>query len=508
MNKTVLLNYKQHKLLRSRAKYKTWVGGRGSGKTTVVAMLIALLYNLFPKAICVIAGKTYAQIDSTVLAALTELKDIMGLTEWSEDNPSGDYIIGRCPPPDFDRPYKMPGRKIWENCVFFRNGFILRIVSQTRKDTHRGLSVDFIIIEEAAIVNYPDFIETVLLPGLRSPVYAPYYDHPWRGGVVAITSAPETAEGNWVFDHEKDYLEELKTRKEEIKGLTPEQKKAWKKANPPVNLFLESTSDDNLYFLGDDYTDNLRKKMDPWKFNVEVMNQRMTTLPDAYYYAFSEVNETKQDHYSAVHPMSGTLDFNSDITWTLVFQETDNEERLIDTVFKKPSEKKTDQQFGLVTAMAKEFCSRYQDHGNKTFYLYGDPNGNSTNADTNLDNKPFFDKFVAVLKENKWNVIRRELTSYPPRKLRYNLLNMFCGGTHEAIPPFRVNVKCIDFLIALRATRVKVDKTFKKNKDSEKTARRREHATDPTDALDYYVWAKYNHIVMKKKRKDSGLAFG
>jgi hypothetical protein len=92
--------------------------------------------------------------------------------------------------------------------------------------------------------------------------------------------------------------------------------------------------------------------------------------------------------------------------------------------------------------------------------------------------------------------------------LRYNLLNIFCAGTHEHIPAFKVNKKLVDFLIALRATRVHTDHSFKKNKNSEKTARRREHATDSTDALDYYVWAKYKQYVVKKKRKDSGLHFG
>lgn len=508
MNKQVLLNYKQHKFLRSRAKYKTWIGGRGSGKTTVVAFKIAMLYNVFPKGIWVIAGKTYAQIDSTVLAALSELKDLMGIEEWSEENPSGDYVIGKAPPLEFDRPYKMPRRKIWENCVFWRNGFTLRVVSQTRRDTHRGLSVDGVIVEEAAIVEYTEFIETVLLPGLRSPVYAPYYSHPWRGGLVVISSAPETSEGNWVFDGEKKYLDEQAERREATQYLTTEERKVWLKKNPPKHLFLESTSDDNLYFLGDDYTDNLRATMDPWKFNVEVMNERMTTLPDAYYYAFNETNESEHLEYSPVVEISGTLDFNTDIVWTLIFQTIDKEERLIDAIFEKPTQNKAEQKLGLVTKMAQTFCDRYANHDRKVFKIYGDPNGNSTSAATSEMNKPFFQQYVTVLNRNNWKVHRHELTSYPPRKLRYNLLNIFCAGTHEHIPVFKVNKKLVDFLIALRATRVHTDHSFKKNKNSEKTARRREHATDSTDALDYYVWAKYKQYVVKKKRKDSGLHFG
>jgi hypothetical protein len=500
MNKTVLINYKQHKFLKSRAKYKTWIGGRGSGKTTVVSFLIALLYNAFPKAICILAGNTYAQLDSTVIAALSELKDSMGITEWSEDNPSGDYVIGKCPPPEFDRPYKFPGRKIWENCVFFRNGFTIRLVSQTRKATHRGINADFLIIEEAAIVEYGGFVEEVLLPALRSPVYAPYFHHPWRNGVVKITSAPTTSAGNWVFDDEKAYHAEMNNR--------AKMDKKWQKANPPTYLFLESTSADNHYFLGSDYTTRLKATMDPWKFNVEVMNERVSTLPNAYYHAFSDTNISSSNmEYVPEHPISVTLDFNTDIVWNLIFQTIDNEERNIATIFKKPKEVKTEQKVSLVKQAANEFCERYALQGNSNVYVFGDPNGNSTGANTDKDNKPFFDDYVKILKDNGFVVHRRELTSYPPTKLRYDLVNKFCSGNELAMPIFRTNSNNIAFITAIRATPVRVDKSFRKDKSSEKKARMREHATDSTDALDYYVWAKYSHLVIRKKRKDSGMDF-
>lgn len=509
-------NYKQWKFLRSRAKNKSFIGGRGSGKSVTLGMKTGLLFNDFPRSTWVVAGLTYVQLDSIVLPSIREGLEMMGYHEYDpKTSPNGVYVLGIAPPKKWKRPYKMPGKKAYQYCMFFINGFTLRFVSQDTAKNHRGLSIDGLMVDESATMDF-SFIQEVLLPAFRGmeKKLVPYKNHPWRYGFFQFSSASWTAEGNWIYDNEQKSKDEKELRAK----MTQEELKS----TAPKYLFLESTYEDNLENLPPDYGERLRDLMDPWKFEVEVLNQRVLKIPNGFYHSFNSERQgykdaydykynskkekiwTSNDYHSSL-PLEISFDFNTDICWMLTCQEASNELRVIRSDFAKPLIK-GQREKKLYIRLVEEFCKRYAEHDNRDVYVYGDPNGNSTNAGTSNENLPFYNDISEKLKANGWRVFRREGASYPSHQKKYSLINTLFEEANDYMPRIRININTNKALmIAIQNTKVRTDKSFRKDKSSEDTVRLREYAADGTDALDYIVYAKYKKFLPNTGWKSTGV---
>lgn len=508
-------NRKQWKLLKSRAKRKSFIGGRASGKSISLGMKVGAIFNDFPRATFVIAGLTYVQLDSIVVPSLRDALEKMGYYEYDPKVcPWGVYVIGKVPPERWARPYKRPGKKVMQYCMTFINGLTIRFVSQDNPDSHRGLSIEGILIDESATISY-EFVKRVLIPALRGNVMAPYHGHPWQFGFFDFSSASWTTEGNWIYDTEEKYKKMLDERSK----MTEKQLKAI----PPEYLFLESTYHDNQKYLPADYGKMLEDTLDPLEFEVEVLNKRLLKIPNAFYHGFSTTRHSYKisydyrpndkgvitwasNDYDLDKPLELSLDFNTDICWLLVCQELGREFRVVNSMYKKPHGTKEQQESNLLIQLADWFCETYQSHQKKDVFIYGDPGGNSTSATTSADNLPFFDQFCNKLKSKGFNIFRRELVSYPKHKDKFILVNYLLGESNERAPKIRMNmINNKAFMIALQNTKVKTDKSFKKDKSSEKSARQREYATDGTDAFDYIVWAKYKNLMPREGWQSTGV---
>lgn len=251
----------------------------------------------------------------------------------------------------------------------------------------------------------------------------------------------------------------------------------------------------------------MKEELTDIEFQVEVMNQRLLTHPDGFYYAFNMSKHTywNQQRYEAddktglvlMRPtdyrddksIDLTLDFNAAICWCLVCQEVGMEWRVINSTYTKPTIQSANS--NIVVQTANWFVSNYKDHKKKELYIYGDPGGNSKSASTSMENLPFFDQFCEVLVRNGWKVFRRELTSYPRHRDKYLLSNLLLEEQSEKTPKLRINQNTSKaLLIAIQAARIKDNDKYEKDKSSESKEKNREFATDGTDALDYWLWAK------------------
>ena len=192
------LNPKQIKFQRSRAKRKTFQGGRGSGKTYILGVDQYECFWQLPRAICLLAGLTYVQLDLVVLPGIVSALENLGFVEYSKHTPWGVYVIGKMPPEDWAKPIQKVGKRGYQYCISFINGYTIRFVSQDNPDTHRGINSHAIRVDESATMN-EDFINTVLLPTMRAGVgtklersikYRSFYD---------FSSASWTPEGNWIY---------------------------------------------------------------------------------------------------------------------------------------------------------------------------------------------------------------------------------------------------------------------------------------------------------------------
>ncbi len=500
--KRVYANEKQIKFLKSRAKRKTFQGGRGSGKTSTLGFKAGMGFERLPRAKGGLVGLTYVQLDTIVLPGINEALGWMGYREYSKANPFGVYVVGVRPPDHWIKPYKAPGRLGYQYCISFINGFTIQLISQDRPETNRGLNLDFLWMDESATIN-EDFVNKIALPAVRANKHKSFSSDALHHSVYDFSSASWTMEGNWIYKTEEKYLEML----EERKKMTPDELEK----TAPTHLYLESTYRDNQEILPDNYSELLRQALDPLEYDVEVENMRVTKRPEGFYHGFSTEKHCYTYSYSYLYddktglhiPSSNdyldnraleiSLDFNADICWALVGQEVGKEARIVNSNYTKPSLSKEEK--SVVSRNAEWFVSTYSSHRKKEVYLYGDPGGNSRSAGTSKDNLPFFDEFSKILTKAGWVVYRRELTSYPRHKDKYALLNMLMSEGQSHHPKLRIN-KTTNKVLIIALQAAKADSaTFEKIKTSERRAKHREYATDSTDALDYWLWAKYSQLL-------------
>lgn len=505
-SRKVFAHEKQLKFLRSRAKRKTFHGGRGTAKTNTIGKLVGMIADRLPRSRWAIVGATYVQLDLVVLSEIRESLQQMGLYEYHPKiMPYGHYVLGVRPPDDWPKPYKKIGRLGYQYALTFISGATFQMVSQDRSETCRGLNLDGSITDERATIK-SDFLGKVIYPTVRANTDKPFRDDPLHHGKFEFGSAAWTQEGMSMYDMEEKYLDMISKRKN--------MSEADLKANPPEYLWVESTCLENP-FTGQKYWDSLKDELEPLVFDVEVANLRLTKLPNGFYHAFSsnkhlyqpkdcyQLDEERGLHlylpndYRSDKPLEVSLDFNAAIFWSVICQEVGREFRVINSHFVKPSVSITNT--SIIHQGAQWFCDMYKTHPSKTVYVYGDPGGNSRSANTSGSNRPFFDEYCSVLLKNGWTIFRRELTSYPSHRDKYILVNYLLTEDSERLPKVRLNQHAGSnkaLIIAIQSTAVlQKNEGFEKDKSSERKEKNREYATDSTDALDYILWAKYRKVL-------------
>jgi len=116
----VYVNAKQAAIVQSTQPVKVWIGGRGSGKSTVHGVLDYLRVQYLPRAKWFKAGLTYNQILTKFLPPAIEVWERIGLYEHQGPAKPGHFVIGRRPPAEWDSPWQPPRR--------FENGISITTV--------------------------------------------------------------------------------------------------------------------------------------------------------------------------------------------------------------------------------------------------------------------------------------------------------------------------------------------------------------------------------------------
>lgn len=502
----VYANAKQQKFNRSRAKRKTFMGGRGSGKTRTLAFDI--FENMYELALgkLILGGSTYVQLDSVVIPGIKAGLAACGIVEYSKSQPWGHYVLGVKPPDSWPSPLEPVGKRALPYAMSFITGHCTQFVSEDNAQTHRGINSVGLRLDESAQIG-ETFVGEVLKPTLRSGKYtAMSNSHKWLS-FYDFTSAPWTDDGQWVLKTEDAYFKMLEQRA----LMTALQKEK----TPPSHLWLESTYLDNQDTLPNSYAEDLRETLTDLQFDVEVLNKRIKKIPNSFYFAFSDTAHTytqcydyqwddklklhvyRSNDYLADKDLEISLDFNADICWTVTAQEVGNELRIVNSQFEKSSV--TTPEKNIIKALAAKWCDTFPTHERKVVHVWGDISAKNRSAGHDETNKDFFTTYIKVLEEKGWRVVKRYIEAgrkNPGHKDKYNLVSLLLEQSSVRTPRIRFNRHTNkELIIAIKSTPVKTDKSFKKDKSSENQARNREYATDGTDALDYLLWGKYKQFV-------------
>ena len=475
----------------------TFQGGRGSGKTRELMHLIAESAFQLPQAKCGLAGLTFRQVQDIILSQSGDVFREHGLVEYNPKLGFGHYVINRRPP-DHWRQAHQPVRT-FENCMIFANGYTVSFVSADREETTRGANFDQLLIDESATIK-ERFYNRVLRQTVRANKHVykdprpkrKGFNHPLHWLIADFTSAPWLPEGQWVYKTE-DLC----------------------KAQPNKYLFLESTAYDNLANLPGNYIDDQRASSTDIEFQVEVLNHRLSKLPNGFYNALDSERHTYNTMYSYefddekrlyVHqrtdydlgkPIELSWDFNAEFTSALVSQEISGEQRFIDTLYVKYAD------VSLVEKLTADFIVKYASHRRKVVVLYGDNGGSKKDAGRN---KTFYQIIKDLLTKGGWAIQDKVQDAYPAYHIRHRVINTLLQESNTRLPKIRINaLACKALLISLQ--NAPIDGTsFEKIKTSERSkSLPQEYATHLSDAFDYILFRKFSKLVTVSGNRTSGI---
>lgn len=442
-------------------KTAAMIGGIGSGKSFAMAIMMLISKEELPKAKGQFACLTVTQFQRSIFPGVKSVwREHFDLVEYNPKTQSGDYVLWRKPPDDWEKPWQEPDN--WDNCIAFPNGWVMEVCGyKMNADIHRGRNDDFAFMDEALLFKR-EWLK--ILEG-RIRANKGKYNSNLHWLISVFSSPPYGSGGEWMFDIEKLMQEE-----------------------PNRYFFAQVTTKDNQVFLPGNYVDNLKKKLTKLEFNVEVNGMRLTKIPKGFYAALSDRHEDIdfETFYSPYQELVTVVDFNAHFTSCTVWQDRGQPQHCVRNVFVKEPEP----DMSMSQSLAVELVERLSGHHKKTMYLTGDRNGLNASAGAKKKSDgtwiTLFDEFAEILIRAGWDVVLCPLTYNPLKDEIHKLMEGILSETREDGMHMRFHpIEAKSTIVSMQRAPLTAD--YKKDKKSEQKDDDQERATHLSDTVDYYA---------------------
>lgn len=463
----------------STQKHCSLEWGRAGGKSTVFGWRIKDIVDKMPRAKCGIVGSTYQQLLTRTLPSTVEGLELLGFKK------DQHYFVGKRPPPQWKwhEAYQPPLN--YDNYITFYNGTGFQLISLDNADSGRGLNLDAVLGDEAALFDKEKLDYNVLLSN-RGNIHR--FGHTWlHHSEFFASTTPVSLTGRWFTQ-----LEELAIK------------------NPKEYCHIIAESTYNVENVGWDYFKNLQRKLTPLIYNAEVLCIRPGRAQTGFYPAFNENQHTQQISNDSfvlnlnynLDKLKGTIpdadvissqpidiacDYGARINTIVCGQQTSNTYRIINALFVKTPQ--------TIMDLAIEFCNYYQWHRNKEVnYLYDHTAEYRDAARTTT----FADEFTKVLESNGWRVNRIYVGQAPLHSTKYMFFDLILREETTSLPKIRINRERCKYLILsiLQAGAKEGRKGIEKDKNPEKRIGAvDEETTHFSDAFDTLVYFKFKNAI-------------
>lgn len=291
------------------APHEIVVAGRGTGKSEMILApkTEKCYFGTMPRGTGVVVQATYNQALVRTLPALCTGWERLGYVR------DFHYIVGRKPTEKWKKQWKWKGpyRAPFDYKYFISwwNGGGAHIVSQDRAGSSNGITIDWIIGDEAKLLN-EEKLKTELFPANRG-LMPEFASNPYHHGVTFTTDMPIGTGGRWILervnamDHGKvneiwkmqvvrfklKHLQKKETRKTFLEEL----KKQIAVIDDEINdlrrgllYYHEASTLDNIHALGLEYIKIQLRDTSPFNFDTQILNLRPLKLEDGFYPDFDE----------------------------------------------------------------------------------------------------------------------------------------------------------------------------------------------------------------------------
>ncbi|MCX6305515.1 MAG: hypothetical protein NT040_11155 [Bacteroidetes bacterium] len=455
--------------------HKMFIGGRGVGKTTIIAdQLIDCLITM-PRGKVSLNGLTYFHIRTKSLPPIIDHWERRGLYRGIH------YYIGMRAPKKYGwlEPYQPP--LDYTNCIHFFNGFVVEFNSFDRPEMARSGSYDYMIFDESTKLK-KSAIDSDVLPANRGNNDR-FGKVRFHHGTLFLGSQPLTPAGDWVFDYE-----------------------SLMKEFPDEFMFLEASARFNEFILGPRYFRDLKRVLPQMIYDIEVDNIRRIRNINGFYPSLSASAHCYYDSYnysfydSIMHDVGeqgtvdsrGDADCHSNEPLYLSFDFGSTQNCMVVAQWHRaegefPIIKNFYVENETLTVLVSNFIDYYRHHRNKHIFLYGGSDGTRRNDASSRQS--YFDDVTDQLSKAGWSVnLCAELHEISHMD-KFLFWHRFLSVDNNA-PLFKINMNnAMETFVSMDAAPV-LPQEFKKDKSSErKTDQPRWKATDLSDAVDnLYYW--------------------
>ncbi len=538
MIKQVHFNKPQLKSMLIGAPDEYVIAGRGVGKTEgILAPKDAKCYlGTMPRSSGVIICATYTQaLTRTIpsyMAGLERLGYIYG----------HHYIIGETPKEawikkwNWKGPYRRPLEFKYVMCWW--NGAINHIISQDRKGSSNGLTIDHIKGDETRYLNH-DKLTTELYPANRGIVPA-FANNPYHHGKTFTTDMPVGTSSRWILEMvskmDVNKVNDIWTLqvcrfklKQILKNGNAKQKAEAAKQiaiiDDDINdlrkellYYHEASSLDNIHALGLNYIKQQIRDTSQFQFDTQILNLRPMKLEDGFYPDFDEERHgyfsENESYFDSAHldllnpvfdcrkdndldtnaPLHISIDYNRRIHPMVVCQDKGNEMRVLNGIHAMYPLK--------LKNVLKQFIDYYKPHKRKTVYYWYDHT-----AVGDMDETRKCDDVMSELRKAKWIAIPMYMGQAPSHEAKYRMWGHLLNEDDEYSKVIRFNREnCKSLITSVNQAGTKYGKDgFEKNKDTEKDPNYpADESTHYSDALDMLVYG----MLESKLKYSNGNASG
>lgn len=470
------LNFPQILFAASQSKETFLEWGRGSGKSTVIAWRIKDAIRLMPRSKWGIVGETYTQLLTRTLPSTIEGLELLGFKK------DLHYFVGKRPPGAWRWEEAFQPPLDYSNYISFYNGVGFQLISLENHNSSRGLNLDGIIGDEAALMDAEKLSNNVLAANRGN---IDRFKHTWlHHSTLFASSTPLTLKGRWFTNQEENA-----------------------KQNPKKMLYLKAASTWNAHNLGADFFKQNKRIMTDLQYNAEILCIRPGKVDVGFYPAFDEnqhtytaTNEnylfslnynmdelTKESSRRDIDvqinkPLDISCDWGAKINTLVVGQQADDIYKIVNAMFVKSPL--------TLKELANKFCDYYSNHYRKIVNFYYDHTANYRDAVRTLT---FAEEFINVIQSRGWSVN----PIYVGQALSHHTKYIFWDKVlkeNDQLPKIRINkTNCKFLIVSMQQAGVLEGKNgFEKDKRPE----RRigvvdEETTHFSDALDTLVIFKF-----------------
>lgn len=463
--------------------------GRGTGKTTDLARTLFECVTLMPRSTGLFIVPNYQFGLSHIIPSLVKGLEMFGLYQGLH------YFIGEMPPQrwrkNWGRAYEPPRER--RRYFTFWNGTGMHMISHDVPGDGRGLNTDWIIGDEAAMLD-PSKLQENTDPTRRGTNQNVFGGNRYLGLRKYASSTPITPQGRWMLKYEELAREE-----------------------PKKILYHRATCKYNLHNIRPGYLEDERKKAyKTWVFDAEYLGIRPKFTMDSFYPLFDpDVHCYREETVNGeVYHLPGvTADSRGDLDLTkgvpLIlgvdwgaaincltvnqYLVSINEYRTLKDMYVLGDDQK------IQDDLFQEFHNYYLPHQAScpVLNLWYDNTGNMRTGNTRETRAQQAKRQLDAL---GWrvNLMTTGLVN-PHHEDKYNLWTQVHRGDDRRLPRYRCNYYRTQNLQASIGNAQATPGTngeVKKNKAIERSTKiERQHATDLSDANDSPMFGMFGHLL-------------